>query len=354
MQNTIQQPWMIYGAYGFTGRLIVEEALRRGHRPVLAGRDRTRLEAMGRALDLTAIPVSLSDSAGMRAALQSMRLILNASGPFGETGMPIIEACFETGTSYADISGELEYLDAVLKLSNRAQLARIILLTGAGFGVTLGDCLARHTADKLPDAVSLRLSIASDNAQSTPSVRKTIVNVLAGGGFAIEKGNMQSRPLAHRFYKVCLHREIFPFASAPMGELAAAFHSTRIPNIVTGRPMPAGAARTLRILSPVIQLALANRPLRRSLGGRGKGSASLEFDHRQHFRSWLLAEAENAQGDKRAAVIETGEGYYVTAQAALSNVEALMERNIAGAFTPAAAFGAAHLQKIPGVRVIDL
>src|SRR5215813_13399802 len=31
--------WMLYGAYGRTGRLIVNEARRRGHRPILAGRD---------------------------------------------------------------------------------------------------------------------------------------------------------------------------------------------------------------------------------------------------------------------------------------------------------------------------
>ena len=31
--------WMIYGAYGYTGRLAVELALARGHRPTLAGRD---------------------------------------------------------------------------------------------------------------------------------------------------------------------------------------------------------------------------------------------------------------------------------------------------------------------------
>ena len=30
--------WMIYGATGTTGMLIAEEAIRRGHQPILAGR----------------------------------------------------------------------------------------------------------------------------------------------------------------------------------------------------------------------------------------------------------------------------------------------------------------------------
>jgi short subunit dehydrogenase-like uncharacterized protein len=32
--------WMIYGAAGATGTLIAEEAIRRGHQPLLAGRSR--------------------------------------------------------------------------------------------------------------------------------------------------------------------------------------------------------------------------------------------------------------------------------------------------------------------------
>ena len=44
--------WMLYGAYGKTGRLILDEALRRGHRPMLAGRDGARLAALERATGL--------------------------------------------------------------------------------------------------------------------------------------------------------------------------------------------------------------------------------------------------------------------------------------------------------------
>jgi len=35
--------WMIYGAYGFSGVLLAEEAVRQGHRPVLAGRSADKL-----------------------------------------------------------------------------------------------------------------------------------------------------------------------------------------------------------------------------------------------------------------------------------------------------------------------
>jgi short subunit dehydrogenase-like uncharacterized protein len=59
--------WMLYGAYGRTGRLVLDEALRRGQRPVLAGRDGTRLGALGRSTGLTTRSVALEDRAGMHA-----------------------------------------------------------------------------------------------------------------------------------------------------------------------------------------------------------------------------------------------------------------------------------------------
>jgi len=219
--------------------------------------------------------------------------------------------------------------------------------------VTLGDCLARHVADRLPDATHLRIAVAAANAQSTSAVRRTILNVLAGGGYAVESGRLRRRPIAHRSWTLKLDGRRYTFAAAPMGELVAAFHSTRIANIVVGRPMSANAARGLRTLSPLIQFALSLSPLRRALGG-GSSASSTKAEPVDGFRSWIWAEAQNASGEQRAARIETGEGYAVTAAAAVVNVEALLSQKLAGAFTPASAFGAAHVLKIPGVRLFDL
>ena len=44
------QPWMIYGANGYTGELIAREAVRRGHRPILAGRSAEKVEPLAREL----------------------------------------------------------------------------------------------------------------------------------------------------------------------------------------------------------------------------------------------------------------------------------------------------------------
>ena len=44
--------WLLYGASGYTGRMIAEEAVRRGHRPVLAGRSAERVRPLAESLGL--------------------------------------------------------------------------------------------------------------------------------------------------------------------------------------------------------------------------------------------------------------------------------------------------------------
>ena len=354
MSNVTHDSWMIYGAYGFTGRLIVEEALRRGHRPVLAGRDAEQLRSMAKPLELEIMPLSLDDAPSLGLAARSSSLIVNAAGPFSETGPKIIDACLKTSTPYVDISGEFHHLRAVEALDEQAREAGIPLLTGGGFGVTFGDCLARHVVDRLPDATSLLISVAANNAQSTPAVRRTILDVIAKGGYAVEGGSWVKRPLAHQLWTVRDGSTDTPFAAAPMGELAAARTSTSVANIVVGRPMPAKTAKRLRMVSPLLQGALSIAPLRRALG-RDSGKPQIPTpEPKQGWRSQLWAEARNARGDRAVARLETGEGYAFTARAALANIEALFTRKLAGAFTPARAFGAEHVLTIPGVRLIDL
>jgi short subunit dehydrogenase-like uncharacterized protein len=80
MSSPDQQVWIIYGAYGFTGRLVVEAALRSGHRPVLAGRDARQLAAMAASTGLAVMPLSLDDPAALQAAVHSKSLVFMPQG----------------------------------------------------------------------------------------------------------------------------------------------------------------------------------------------------------------------------------------------------------------------------------
>ncbi|MCB0251869.1 MAG: saccharopine dehydrogenase, partial [Anaerolineae bacterium] len=63
---------LIYGSYGFTGNLIARLAVKRGLRPILAGRDPERLARQAVALGLEHVAFSLDDPAGAALALQDV------------------------------------------------------------------------------------------------------------------------------------------------------------------------------------------------------------------------------------------------------------------------------------------
>jgi saccharopine dehydrogenase (NAD+, L-lysine-forming) len=100
-------PWIIYGAAGTTGTLIAEEAIRRGHQPLLAGRSAESLASLGKRLGLPWMAVGLDEPSRLQRAVSDVDAVLNAAGPFIATAPPLVEACLATGTHYLDLAGEI-------------------------------------------------------------------------------------------------------------------------------------------------------------------------------------------------------------------------------------------------------
>jgi short subunit dehydrogenase-like uncharacterized protein len=103
-------PWIIYGAAGTTGTLIAEEAIRRGHRPLLAGRSAEALASLGKRLDLPWLAVGLDEPGRLERAVSDVEVVLNAAGPFITTAPPLVEACLAARTHYLDLAGEIPAL----------------------------------------------------------------------------------------------------------------------------------------------------------------------------------------------------------------------------------------------------
>src|SRR5688500_5421604 len=94
--------WLIYGANGYTGRLLAEAALARGMRPTLAGRSRESIESLGRELDCETRAMSLEDPELARS-IEGYGCVLLAAGPFSRTGWRMLEACLSARCHYLDL-----------------------------------------------------------------------------------------------------------------------------------------------------------------------------------------------------------------------------------------------------------
>ncbi len=173
------EPWLLYGATGRTGTLIAEEAVARGHRPVLAGRDPDRLRRLAERLDLTWAAGPATDLARV---IGDARLVLLAAGPFGATAPPVLRACLDAGVHYLDIANEIPVAVDVLAADNEARQRGITVLPAVGFGTVASDGLARYVADQVPEAIRLDLAILLGTDGSSAGAKESTMQALASGG----------------------------------------------------------------------------------------------------------------------------------------------------------------------------
>lgn len=342
--------WLLYGAYGSTGRLILDEALRRGHHPVLAGRDSAQLSAMGQATGLSTLNLRLDDRAALREALARVSCVLLAAGPYRLTGHSMRAACLETGCSYLDINGEIDDYGAALACDAEARTAGIAVIPGVGYGVVFAECLAIHLAQRLPDATWLRLSLATQTGARSRGAQLSAASTIVAGGREIHDGFLRKRALAFSTWLAPGPAPRVRLAAAPLAELLAAQRSTGIANIVVGIALSLPAVALMRIAGPLLGRVLARQAARASstpgAGPSAEAGAAL--------RSRVWAEAGNATGQRVAAMLETGEGYGAAAIAAVRALEMQMQEPRVGALTPVQAFGANFALLVPGTLIKDL
>src|SRR5690606_22371560 len=144
--------WMIYGANGFTGVLVAEEAVRRGMRPILAGRREEAVRPLAERLGCEHRVFELGSGGDVAHHLDDVGLVLLCAGPFSRTSRPVVDACLALGIHYLDITAEIPVFEACHARTDEAARAGSILLPGVGFDVVPSDCLAAALAARLPDA----------------------------------------------------------------------------------------------------------------------------------------------------------------------------------------------------------
>ncbi len=175
-----QMRWMIYGTYGYTGELIAREAVRRGYKPILAGRSREKVEAQASELGLEARHFGL-DEARLDAQIEDCELVMHCAGPFSATAAPMMEACLRARAHYLDITGEISVFEHAQSLNDRARSAGVVVCPGVGFDVIPTDCVAAALKNALPDATHLALGFDTRSSMS-PGTAKTSIEGLAQGG----------------------------------------------------------------------------------------------------------------------------------------------------------------------------
>jgi short subunit dehydrogenase-like uncharacterized protein len=354
------QPLLIYGAYGFTGRLLVREAVARGLRPVLAGRRRQPLEALARELDLPWRVAALDRPRELRASLGDIELVIHAAGPFIRTAPPMVAVCLDAGVHYIDITGEVPVFEAIYDLDERARDAGVVLIPGVGFDVVPTDAVATLLRRALPDATSLEIGVFSPGPASGGTLA-TVCEHLPGGLWVRRNGLLeQIRPgrpdlLAEIDFGPGDPGGVRRVTPYTWGDLSSAWRSTGIPNITCYMVTSRRTARLLPSVLPLLRVGLSIPPIRRAAQGwirRTARGPSREI--REEGRTRLWGRVTEEAGRTASAILETLEAYRFTAVAGIRAAEEVLATSspLAGAHTPSTAFGPEWALGLPGTHLV--
>ncbi|MBB4686330.1 saccharopine dehydrogenase family protein [Amycolatopsis jiangsuensis] len=314
---------LVYGATGYTGRLVAQHAVETGLDVVVAGRDPGRVAELAGELGVEARAFDTTDAV---EAIKDIEVLLNVAGPFRDTARPLMDACLDAGVHYLDTTAEFATFTLAESLDERATRAGIMLMSGTGWDVVPSDCLALHTTRRVAEPHKLTIALRVTGGFSRGS--------LASAAGIEDLGTLVRRDGELTRLEAAVPRT-FDFGNgpeeclpAPMGDLITAPKSTGLGDVEVYLGTDSGFTDT---------------------------SDGPTADERAAGHYFALAEVTGRDGQIARSLVTTPTGYTFTQ---LSSVE-IARRVLRGQVTPgyqspASAYGPELATTIAGTTIVDL
>lgn len=326
------QKLMIYGATGYTGRMVAKCTHAAGLSLILGGRSHISLNQLGEQLGVSCSTFTLSESSVIDTALAGVSAVLNCAGPYIDTALPLMRAAIRLGVHYLDISAELDSYRLAEALDEEATAAGVMLLPGSGGSVAMLGCLAGHAAARVanPSKVAIALRVAGSMSRgSAISARRNVVTET----LTLHDRRLTLRPVGETAMFDFGNGEV-PCFAVTLPDIITIGRSTGIPDVETyvhvcGNAFPEG---DLIILPD------------------GPDAAERE-DNRYQAAVAVTA----ADGRIARSVLDTVNGYSFTTMAAAEAARRVFAGEVCAGFqTPAGLFGNGFAETIADTRIIDL
>jgi short subunit dehydrogenase-like uncharacterized protein len=352
---------VVFGATGYTGRLVSERLVAQGARPVLAGRDEAALAAL--AARLGGLEYARADAMRQNsvfALVDAGDVLVSTVGPFAKWGTPAVRAAIAAGATYIDSTGEAEFIRRVYEeLDRPARRSGAALLTAMGYDFVPGALAGALALEAAPEAVRVDVgyyALGGMVGSLSSGTRETLVGVTLADAHAFRDGRVKKVRAAERvrsFMVAGRRREAISVGGAEHYGLPAAYPRLREVNVYLGwfgplaRPLQAGALAgeyVTRVPFARATMRFWGEKLAGLLSGPEPGTTP-------GGSSWLAAEAYDASGRQLSEIHLAGvDGYDFTASfmawAARHPVTG------AGALGPVEAYGLDALED--GARIAGL
>lgn len=180
---------VVFGATGFTGRLVAEHLATRGEAAgawAIAGRNADKLARVAEDLgvDVPQLVVDAADPDQVAAMAASTRVVCTTVGPYARFGEPVVRACAEVGTDYVDLTGEPQWIRRMIDAHHETAVetgARIVHCCGFdSIPSDLGTAFAQQTMHQLhgTHASNVRLRVKGARGGASGGTLASMVQVM--------------------------------------------------------------------------------------------------------------------------------------------------------------------------------
>lgn len=324
---------LIYGAAGYTGKIISARAKELGLNFEIAGRKKDKIEKLAKELEVAFQVFDIDDTNAWQKSLADKKVLINAAGPFKFTAEQAMNACLHAGTHYLDISAELGTYQLAESMDHAAQKAGIQLMAGAGLFVSY-DALVVHLVKLTDQPQDLKVGFRHYGGFSRGSVLSS--QNIADLGVLIRKDgeivpSEKPQPKTFLFGEDAV--ECLP---TPLGGIILSYKSTAVPNIEEFFSLKLPATE-LTDLTP------ENLP---------DGPTSEE---RAAGRNAISAELTDKNGKTVKAYVDAPSGYDLTPLSVVAVAHRILRNDFKiGYQSPGSAYGESIINDIPDTHLIDI
>ena len=257
------KPVVVYGASGYTGRLICEY-LREFNVPfIAAGRDKARIaEVLDKVPGIDTVAHEIVEVehqvAPLTELLVAARVVCNTVGPFAQHGGEVVEACIATGCHYLDTTGEQDWLIQCDEVYGQRMADKGLLLSpGLAQMYTTGE-IAAQLCLETPGLDTLDILVFWKGMPTIASTRTILVNAALARAHYLEQNEYVEWPADAGLYSVTVPGQHETGLALPWGGTSHPVWFRRDPRVANVRVLGGVFNRALMLGVPqIVTAALA-------------------------------------------------------------------------------------------------
>ncbi|MBT8047479.1 MAG: saccharopine dehydrogenase [Xanthomonadales bacterium] len=191
----------VYGASGYTGKLVAESLAARNIPFVCAGRNRERLEQsldivqdrLGRPYEAE-IAVANNTVEELLPLLRDIDVVINVAGPFMQIAWPVVEAALQADCHYLDTTGEQDWVLAIKDQYGQAFADKGLLLNPANSYMWAAGAIAAEVVLETEGVDSLDILYQIDNGLPSEASTKSFLRMVCNDQFYLEQNELKPWP----------------------------------------------------------------------------------------------------------------------------------------------------------------